>query len=99
MKLKYLLATSVVGLTAAAATAPAYAQSTGSVDFDGDSVIIVTGNRSTDVAGVDIPDSPKAKVQIDSELIGRQAPGQTINDTLNGSQLADLRRRSAERLG
>ena len=83
MKLKYLLATSVVGLTAAAATAPAYAQSTGSVDFDDDSVIIVTGNRSTDVAGVDIPDSPKAKVQIDSELIGRQAPGQTINDTLN----------------
>ena len=58
MKLKYLLATSVVGLTAAA-SAPAYAQS------------------------IDIPDSPKAKVQVDSELIRRQTPGQTINDTLN----------------
>ena len=83
MKLKYLLATSVVGLTAAAATAPAYAQSTGSVDFDDDAVIVVSGTRSTDVAGVDIPDSPKAKVQIESELIRRQTPGQTINDTLN----------------
>ena len=82
MKLKYLLATSVVGLTAAA-SAPAYAQSTGSVDFDDENVIIVSGARSTDVAGIDIPDSPKAKVQVDSELIRRQTPGQTINDTLN----------------
>jgi|TARA_R100000049_G_scaffold5356_1_gene16003 iron complex outermembrane receptor protein len=82
MKLKYLLATSVVGLTAAA-SAPAYAQSTGSVDFDDENVIIVSGARATDVAGIDIPDSPKAKVQVDSELIARQAPGQTINDTLN----------------
>lgn len=82
MKLKYLLATSVVGLTAAA-SAPAYAQSTGSVDFDDENVIIVSGTRATDVAGIDIPDSPKAKVQVDSELIARQAPGQTINDTLN----------------
>jgi len=83
MKLKYLLATSVVGLTAATIAAPAYAQSTGSVDFDDDAVIVVSGTRSTDVAGVDIPDSPKAKVQIESELIRRQTPGQTINDTLN----------------
>ncbi|WP_370179783.1 TonB-dependent receptor [Alteriqipengyuania sp.] len=83
MKLKYLLATSVVGLTAAAGAAPAYAQSTGSVDFDEENVLVVTGTRTTDVAGVEIPDSPKAKVQIGSELIQRQAPGQTINDTLN----------------
>ena len=83
MKLKYLLATSVVGLTAATIAAPAYAQSTGSVDFDDDATIVVSGTRSTDVAGIDIPDSPKAKVQIESELIRRQTPGQTINDTLN----------------
>ena len=82
MKFKYLLAASVVSTASAMVAAPAAAQSTGSVDFD-DNVIIVSGARDTDVGGVDIPDSPKAKVQLDSELILRQAPGQTINDTLN----------------
>lgn len=82
MKFKYLLATSVVGISAAAAV-PAAAQSTGSVDFDESNVIIVSGARATDVGGVDIPDSPKAKVQLDSELIMRQPAGQTINETLN----------------
>ena len=82
MKMKYLLAASVVSLTATIPSV-AFAQSTGSVDFDSDDVIVVTGSRSTDVGGVEIPDTPKAKVQIDSELILRQSPGQTINDTLN----------------
>lgn len=82
MKFKYLLATSVVGISAAAAV-PAAAQSTGSVDFDESNVIIVSGARATDVGGVDIPDSPKAKVQLDLELIMRQPAGQTINETLN----------------
>ena len=82
MKFKYLLAASVVSTASAMVAAPAAAQSTGSVDFD-DSVIIVSGARDTDVGGVDLPDSPKAKVQLESELILRQAPGQTINETLN----------------
>lgn len=84
MKLKYLVATSAISLSAAALMpSVAYAQSTGSVDFDEGEVIIVSGARVTEVAGVDIPDSPKAKVQLGSELIQRQVPGQTINDTLN----------------
>ena len=82
MKFKYLLAASVVSTASAMVAAPAAAQSTGSVDFD-DSVIIVSGARDTDVGGVDLPDSPKAKVQLESEMILRQAPGQTINETLN----------------
>ncbi|MBI1402399.1 MAG: TonB-dependent receptor [Porphyrobacter sp.] len=82
MKLKYLLAASVVSLAATTVATPAFAQSTGSSDFDNEP-IIVTGKRASDVAGVEVPDSPKAKVQIGSELIGRQAPGQTINDILN----------------
>jgi len=82
MKFKYLLAASVVSTASAMVAAPAAAQSTGSLDFD-DSVIIVSGARSSDVGGVEIPDSPKAKVQLDAELIQRQVPGQTINETLN----------------
>ena len=82
MKFKYLLAASVVSTASAMVAAPAAAQSTGSLDFE-DNVIVVSGARSSDVGGVEIPDSPKAKVQLDSELIMRQVPGQTINDTLN----------------
>ena len=52
MKLKYLLATSVVGLSAAAASAPAYAQSTGSVEFEEGTTIVVSGTREQDVGGI-----------------------------------------------
>ncbi len=83
MKFKYLLAASAASTATAMLAVPAAAQSTGSVDFDDSSVIVVSGTRSKDVGGVEIPDSPKAKVTLDSELIMRQAPGQTINDTLN----------------
>lgn len=82
MKFKYLLATSAVGLSAAAA-APAFAQSTGSVDFEEENVIVVSGARATDVGGVDIPDTPKAKQVLDEEIIRRQRPGQTVNDIVN----------------
>lgn len=79
MKTFLLRSTALVAL---AIPAVAHAQSTGSVDFD-DSAIVVTGARTTSVGGVDIPDSPKAKVQLDSEMIMTQAAGQTINQTLN----------------
>lgn len=81
MKFKYLLATSVVGISAAAAV-PAAAQSTGSVDFE-DDVIVVTGERFDNVGGVEIPDTPKAKQVLDEEIIRRQRPGQTVNDIVN----------------
>ena len=82
MKLKYLLAASVVSISAAnLMPTMAFAQSTGSVDFDEE--IIVTGSRSDDVGGISIPDTPKARQVLDEEAIQRQRPGQTINDIVN----------------
>lgn len=60
----------------------AFAQSTGSVDFDNE--IIVTGSRVSDgVGGVVVPDTSKAKAVLTSEFIQAQTPGQTINDIIN----------------
>lgn len=61
---------------------PAFAQSTGSVDFEKDT-IVVTGTRARDVGGVQAPDTSKAKVVLTQEIIARQNPGQTILDTIN----------------
>jgi iron complex outermembrane receptor protein len=62
--------------------AAAFAQSTGSVDFDKDTIVI-TGSRAKGVGGVQAPDTPKAKVVLTQEIISRQNPGQTILDTIN----------------
>jgi iron complex outermembrane receptor protein len=62
----------------------AYAQSTGSIDFDDEgSEIVVTGTRVTGVAGIEVPDTAKAKAVLTQEFISRGAPGQSINDTIN----------------
>jgi iron complex outermembrane receptor protein len=84
MKSQILLkiATSTLAVGAAAVALPAFAQSTGSSDFDGDA-IVVTGNRANDIAGVRVPDSPKAKVEISQELIGAQRAGQSVNEIIN----------------
>ncbi|WP_213981287.1 TonB-dependent receptor [Sphingomonas sp. dw_22] len=64
--------------------ASAFAQSTGSTDFEDQGEIVVTGSTANDqVAGIRIPDSPKAKVVLTQELIERQTAGQSINQTLN----------------
>lgn len=62
--------------------ASAFAQSTGSQDFE-DQEIVVTGTAERDVGGIRIPDSPKAKVEISQELIQVQQPGQSINQIIN----------------
>lgn len=74
----------LLSVAAAALVIPAAAsaQSTGSVDFE-EGEIVVTGTASSDVGGIDVPTEPKAKVVLERELILRQRPGQTINDTLN----------------
>ncbi|GAB5352323.1 TonB-dependent receptor [Qipengyuania sp. 483] len=83
MKFKYLLAASAISFSAMAAT-PAFAQSTGSVDFEeDDDAIIVTGARFNGVGGVEIPDTAKAKQVLNEEIIRRQRPGQTVNDIVN----------------
>jgi iron complex outermembrane receptor protein len=84
MKFQTLLtsATSTIAVGAAFLAVPAFAQSTGSSEFDSDA-IVVTGNRNNDIAGVRVPDSPKAKVEISQELIGAQRAGQSVNEIIN----------------
>ncbi|MFT4056311.1 MAG: TonB-dependent receptor plug domain-containing protein, partial [Novosphingobium sp.] len=84
MKLTSLLssATSTIAVGAAFLAVPAFAQSTGSADFDGDT-IIVTGGRVNQTIGVRTPDSPKAKVEIGQELISAQRAGQSVNEIIN----------------
>lgn len=79
MKVRYLLAASTIGLSAAA-----HAQSTGSVDFE-ESVIIVSGARAGQdgVEGVVVPDTSKAKQVLTTEQLGRNNPGQTVLDSIN----------------
>ena len=58
-------AASSFAIGVAALSAPAFAQSTGSIDFDKE--IIVTGTRSgtQEVAGVSAPDTAKAKAWVE----------------------------------
>jgi iron complex outermembrane receptor protein len=65
--------------------AAAFAQSTGTLEAEGEGEdVVVTGSRGpTTISGVQIPDSPKARAVITQELIERRAPGQTILDTIN----------------
>ncbi|WP_404480580.1 TonB-dependent receptor [Novosphingobium sp. BL-52-GroH] len=76
------IATSTLAVGTAAIALPAFAQSTGSADFDGDA-IIVTGTRTGSIAGIRTPNSPKAKVEIGQEVIGAQRAGQSINEIIN----------------
>lgn len=82
MKMRYQLAASAVALTICSFSNAAFAQSTGSVDFE-EEVIVVSGSRTQDVAGIQAPDATKAKAVLTQELIERQNPGQTILDTIN----------------
>lgn len=78
MKKLLLRSTAII---AVAAPAAAHAQSTGSIDFEDE--IVVTGALSTDVGGVEIPETPRAKQVLTEEVIRRQRPGQTVNDIIN----------------
>lgn len=81
MKFRHTLAASCALIPVALLSTPAFAQSTGSVDFDDE--IVVTGVSATDVAGIQSPDTSKAKSVLGQEVIARQNPGQTILDTIN----------------
>src|SRR3546814_4704920 len=59
MKFRHTLAASVALIPVALPSTPAFAQSTGSVDFEND--IVVTGSRTTDVAGHHPPDTSTGK--------------------------------------
>lgn len=81
MKFRHTLAASVALIPVALLSTPAFAQSTGSQDFENE--IVVTGVTATDVAGITSPDTSKAKSVLGQEVISRQNPGQTILDTIN----------------
>ena len=67
--------------TAIALPTAAFAQSTGTQEFE--EKIIVTGTRQQAVGGVQTPDTSKAKAVLTQEYIARQTPGQTVLDTIN----------------
>src|SRR3546814_12316496 len=70
MKFRHTLAASVALIPVALLSTPAFAQSTGSVDFEND--IVVTGSRTTDVAGIQSTDTSKAKSVLGQEGLARQ---------------------------
>jgi iron complex outermembrane recepter protein len=74
-KLILLCSTAIVLPTAA------FAQSTGTQEFE--EKIVVTGTRTQEVGGVQTPDTSKAKAVLTQEYIARQTPGQTVLDTIN----------------
>ena len=79
MKKIILLCTSAVIFPTAA-----FAQSTGTQDFDKkEEAIVITGTRAQQVGGVVAPDSSKAKAVLTQEYIARQNPGQSVLDTIN----------------
>jgi len=69
--------------TALAFPAAAMAQSSGTVDFENNNTIVVTGTRTAEVGGIQSPDTSRARAVLGSELIQHQTPGQTIDDTIN----------------
>jgi len=81
MQLRHTLAASCALIPVALLSTPAFAQSTGSQDFDNE--IVVTGSAARDVAGISSPDTSKAKAALGQEVISRQNPGQSILDTIN----------------
>lgn len=66
----------------ALAASSAFAQSTGSVDFEQKEVVI-TGTRANGVDGVTIPQTSRTKGVLTAQFIQHETPGQTINDTIN----------------
>ncbi len=72
-----------VALVALGLSTGAMAQSTGSLDFEKDLIVVTAGRTTNALAGVDQPKTTKAKQVLTQEFIARQTPGQTVNDIIN----------------
>ena len=85
MRITYALsaAASTLAIGIAALPGAAFAQSTGSVDFEKEIVVTGVSNSTQQVGGVSAPDTSKAKAVLTQEAIQRANPGQTILDTIN----------------
>jgi iron complex outermembrane receptor protein len=78
---KFLMCSAAV--VAVAAPIAAFAQSTGSIDFE-DSIVVTGGRSASDgVEGIIIPESTKARAVLTQEIIARQSAGQTVLSSLN----------------
>ena len=60
-----------------------YAQSTGTVETEKDTIVITGTRAQKGVDGVVIQDSTKAKGLVTREFIAKQSPGQTLLNTIN----------------
>ena len=69
--------------TAAVFPTAAYAQSTGTVETEKDTIVITGTRAQKGTDGVVIQDSTKAKGLITQEYIAKQSPGQTLLATIN----------------
>ncbi|MBJ7444322.1 MAG: TonB-dependent receptor [Sphingobium sp.] len=79
--MKQFLMCSAAMIAVAAPTA-AFAQSTGSIDFE-DTIIVTGAKVGKGVGGVVLPDTTKAKGVITQELIAKQGSGNTILNAIN----------------
>ncbi len=76
---KYILLSAVSALAIPAA---AFAQTSGQQQMD-QQTIVVTGNRTQAVDGVQVPKTTKAKEVLTSAFIQHQTPGQSIDEVIN----------------
>ncbi len=78
------LGAGLMAMAMALAATQAHAQSTGTADFE--APIIVTGSKAgapKGIGGLVIPDSTKAKAELNQAFIQHQVPGQSLNDLIN----------------
>ncbi|MBA2935016.1 TonB-dependent receptor [Sphingomonas sp. CGMCC 1.13654] len=78
-----IIARASVSALALAAIAPAFAQSTGTQEFDKSQIVVTAKNGDSSVAGTAVSSTPKAKTALTDEFIGRQRAGQSIDDIIN----------------
>ncbi len=71
-----------VALAALFVPGVAFAQSTGSIDFE-EEIVVTAQSTERGVNGIVTPDTSKAKQVLTQEFIERQSPGQTVNDIIN----------------
>jgi iron complex outermembrane recepter protein len=86
MKMRYQLAASAVALSICSFSTAAFAQSTGSIEVEGEEeeAIVVTGTRlEQGVNGVVVPDATKPRAVLTEEFIQKQTAGQSILNTIN----------------
>lgn len=73
----------VLFCTTAMLSSAVFAQSTGTVEVEKDSIVITGTRAQKGTSGIVIQDSTKAKGLVTQEFIAKQSPGQTLLNTIN----------------